>query len=529
MVQQQSSCTYFLCYNVFGMSVVLRAATRSVWSTMVQADICQQVQEQVAQAIERGPLWAPGETVIVAVSGGADSLCLLHVLHALQPRHGGRLHVAHLDHRFRGAESAAEAARVSALAAEWGLPATVGAVDVPALMARERLSAEEAARRARYRFLAGVAAAAEATAIALGHTADDQAETVLMHILRGTGMAGLRGMRPRSPLAPGMCAGLALARPLWLVRPLLALTRAETATYCAACGLTPAQDAWNQDRRFLRVRLRQEVLPLLETINPRVRAALLRLAELAAWQDEGLERLLDERWPALATVDGGTVCLDLAAWRGLPMALRLQALRRALGRVRGHQEDLTWEAAVAAARLDGLGVGGEVALAEDVVARRAYGAIAVGRRADLLGTSVWPDLVTGCIPLDVPGRTELPGGYALLAEVLSPRQAECGAAGLREAYLDADACGPRLWLRARRPGDRFRPLGLAGWKKLQDFFVDEKVPRAERDRVPLIVSPRGIVWVVGYRLDERFRVRPETRQVLHLAWEAPRVADPGQL
>ncbi len=497
---------------------------------MARADVRRQVQEQVAQAIAQGALWAPGETVVVAVSGGADSLCLLHVLRALQPRHGGRLHVAHLDHCFRGTESSAEAARVAVLAGEWELPATVGAVDVPALMGRERLSAEEAARRARYRFLVGVAAAVGAAAIALGHTADDQAETVLMHIVRGSGLAGLRGMRPASPLAPWMREGLALERPPRLARPLLSLTRAQTAAYCAAAGLSPAQDAWNQDPRFLRVRLRQEVLPLLETINPRVRAALLRLAELAARQEEDLERLLDERWPALAAREGEVVRLDLAAWRGLPPTLRLQALRRAVGQVRGHQEDLTWEAAVAAALLDERAVGGEAALAEDLVARREYGAIAVGRRAALVGASPWPELGAGLVPLKVPGRTDLPGGHALLAEALPREQADYRAAGSLEAYLDARSCGARLWLRTRRPGDRFRPLGLGGQKKLQDFLIDEKVPRAERDRVPLVVSPRGIAWVVGYRLDERFRVRPETRRVLRLRWEAPaRVANPDRL
>jgi tRNA(Ile)-lysidine synthetase-like protein len=488
---------------------------------MARVTIRRQVEEQVAQAIARGALWVPGETVVVAVSGGADSLCLLHALRALQPRHGGRLHVAHLDHRLRGEASAAEASRVADLARAWGLPATVGAVDVPALMQQEGLSAEEAARRARYRFLAGVAAAEGAAAIALGHTADDQAETVLMHIVRGAGPAGLRGMRPAAPLAPGLAAGLALPRPPRLVRPLLALTRAETESYCAACGLVPARDAWNEDPRFLRVRLRREVLPLLETINPRVRAALLRLAELAAVQEDGLEGLLDERWPALAAVDGGCVRLDLGAWRALPTALRLQALRRAVSAVRGHPEDLTGESTMAAAQMEGLAVGAEVALVEDLVARREYAALAVGRRAALDAAPSWPDLEGRIVPLLVPGRTVLPGGHVLETEVLLPAAAEYRAAGPLEAYLDAAACGRRLWLRTRRPGDRFRPLGLGGQKKLQDLYVDERVPRSERDRVPLVVSPRGIAWVVGCRLDERFRVRPETARVLHLRWEGP--------
>lgn len=482
------------------------------------AEICRQVEEKVRRAISTGRLWQAGETVVVAVSGGADSLCLLHVLRTQQPEHGAHLHVAHLDHRFRGAESAAEAQAVAALAREWGLPATVEAVDVPALMAREGFSAEEAARRARYRFLAQVAGQVGATVIALGHTADDQVETVLAHLLRGSGPSGLRGMRPVSPLAPWMIEGLVLPAPLRLVRPLLEVSRAETESYCAAVGLVPARDPWNEDRRFLRVRLRQEVIPFLETFNPRLRQALLRLAQTVAWQEEDLEAMLMAHWPALATEEGGVVRLDLARLEALPCTLRLRALRRAVERVRGDLADLGWEAVVAAESLLAAGVGGEVALVEQVVARREYAALAVGRAADLAAVAWWPELGAGQVPLAVPGRTVLPDGFAVVAEVLPMAGAPWGEAERFEAYVDAGRAGRRLWLRTRRPGDRFRPLGMAGRKKLQDFFVDEKVPRAERGRVPLVVSPRGIVWVVGYRVSEPFRVRETSRQVLRLRW-----------
>lgn len=486
---------------------------------MAAAEIRRQVEQSVARAIAQGALWSPGETVVVAVSGGADSLCLLYALHAAQPHHQGRLHIAHLDHGFRGSAAAAEAARVADIAHALRLPATLGRANGPAQMVQEQLSAEEAARHVRYRFLVDVAAAEGAAAIALGHTADDQAETVLMHIIRGAGLDGLRGMRPAAPLAPWMAAGLDLAVPPRLVRPLLDLTRADTAGYCAACGLTPALDEWNQDPHFLRVRVRQEVLPLLETINPRVRQALLRLADLAARQEQDLAAMVDSRWPTLAHVTDQAVELDLAAWRGLPWALRLQALRRAVRHIRGHVDDLGAEATGAAAGLDGRAVGSEVALVADLVARRAYGAIVIGRPIAGAGAGPWPDLGAERVPLAVPGRTALPGAHTLLAELLPREQADWGAAGRDEAWLDADACGPRLWLRTRRPGDRFQPLGMAGQKKLHDFFVDEKVPRAERDRIPLVISPRGLVWVVGHRLDGRFGVRPETRHLLHLRWE----------
>ncbi len=479
-------------------------------------ELCRQVQNKVLHSITAERLWAPGDTVVVAVSGGADSLCLLHALLAGREEHGARLHVAHLNHCLRP-EAAEEATQVAALAGQWGLPVTVGAVDVPALMQQEGVAAEEAARHARYRFLAGVAQQVGAAAIALGHTADDQAETVLMHLLRGSGLNGLRGMHPRSSTAPWITAGTPPTPPLSLVRPLLDVSHAETEEYCAACGLHPVADPWNDDLRFLRVRLRREVLPFLERINPNFRQALLRLAQLAAWQDDDLQVLLDAEWPGLARQADAVVRLDLSAWSHLSRTLRLLALRRAVERVRGRLEDVGWEALVAAVDLE-LPVGSEVALVDQVVARREYGTLAVGARVDLLPPPHWPALGKDRIPVAVPGYTDLPDGHALQAELLPWAGEKPPAGGPEEAWVDAERCGRSLWLRHRRPGDRFQPLGMAGQKKVQDFFVDAKVPRAERDTVPLLISPRGIVWIVGYRLDERFRVRPETRQVLHLRW-----------
>lgn len=472
----------------------------------------------VLSAILEQRLWTPGERVVVAVSGGADSLCLLHLLHSLQPQHKGLLHVAHLDHRLRP-ESRAEAAYVSAVAQRWGLSATIESEDVPALIAREGLSPEDAARRARYRFLLRVAVEVGASAVALGHTRDDQVETVLMHLLRGAGLSGLRGMRPIASPAPWMVEGLRLSHPVRLVRPLLEVSRAETHAYCLEHGLSPIRDAWNEDERFLRVRLRRNVLPLLRSVNPRVEEALLRLAQLAAWLESDLEGMLDARWCELAHETAGCIRLGLEAYRALPWTLRLGAVRRAVERLRGHLEGVGWDATVAAARLDEAAVGSEVTLVEGLVARREYEALAVGERA-ALEVAPWPELGPHPVPLAIPGRTPLPEGHSLVATLHRPEELPpWEKVERREAWLDADACGNRLWLRHPRPGDRFRPLGLGGTKKLHDWMIDQKIPRAARRRLPLVVSPRGIVWVVGHRIDERFAVRPATSRLLRLRWD----------
>lgn len=472
----------------------------------------------VLSAIVEQRLWTPGERVVVAVSGGCDSLCLLHLLQALQPQHGGLLHVAHLDHRLRP-ESRTEAMYVAETARRWGLPATVESEDVPALIAREGLSPEDAARRARYRFLLRVAANVGASAVALGHTRDDQVETVLMHLLRGAGLSGLRGMRLSAPPAPWMVEGLSLSHPIRLVRPLLEVSRTETHAYCVAHGLSPVHDAWNEDERFLRVRLRRQVLPVLRTLNPHLDEALLRLARLAAWLESDLEAMLDARWCELAQEASGCIRLRLKPYRDLPWTLRLEAVRRAVERLRGHLEGVGWDATVAAARLDEAGVGSEVALVEGIIARREYEALAVGDRG-ALEVAPWPDLGPHPVPLAIPGRTLLPEGHSLIATLHGPEDLPSWEdVQPREAWLDADACGNRLWLRPPQPGDRFRPLGLGGTKKLHDWMTDQKIPRAARRRVPLVVSPRGIVWVVGHRIDERFAVRPTSSRLLRLRWE----------
>jgi tRNA(Ile)-lysidine synthetase-like protein len=487
----------------------------------VSANVRAEIEERVLGAIVGGSLWAPGEKIVVAVSGGPDSLCLLYVLQELEPQHGGHLHVAHLDHGFRGEVSAAEAAHVAGLARDLGIPATVEAVDVPTLIRREGLSTEDAARRARYRFLNGVAEKIGASVIALGHTADDQVETVLMHLIRGTGLSGLRGMRPAAPLPPWVAEQPVCSCRLRLVRPLLRLTREQTEAYCDARGLAPTKDLMNEDSRFLRVRLRQQVVPLLTGINPRFREAVLRLAQTAAWTEDDLQAALDVYWPVLADDGEEAVRLDLRVWEGLPWTLRLLAVRRAVAWVREHVEGVGWQAVVAAGRLGEATVGSEVALIEDLIIRREYEALAVGPRAALEIASPWPTLGEEQVPVVVPGRTDLPGGHALVARLLPREEANWQGADRWEAWVDAERCGRRLWLRHRQDGDRFQPLGMDGQKKLHDFFVDEKVPRGERDHVPLVGSPDEIVWVVGYRVDGRFSIQPETQEMIHLRWERP--------
>lgn len=481
-------------------------------STAASEKLTRRWERQVLRYIRQHGLVEPGQQLVVAVSGGPDSLCLLAILYALQGALAIQLQVAHFDHMLRGRQAAAaDAALVESLAQDLGIPVAQGRGDVRAHARAHKLSLEEAGRDLRYRFLAEVARAAGAPAVAVGHTADDQAETVLMHILRGSGLPGLGGMQPRSPW-PWAVEG----EPLVLVRPLLTLTRAQTEAYCRARGLQPRRDPTNLSPGPLRNRIRLELLPLLRRYNPRVDIALRRLAEAAAEDATFLRQVANQLWPQVAHETPSGVALSRPQLAALHPALRKALLREAARRVMGSTANLTathlaaMEAALAGPGERSVALPGRLAFA-------AAGASATLSRLPLPTPPALPEQ-----PLNIPGQTRV-ADWLVTAQVL-PREAFRRSDDPYEAYMDLNAVGRNLTVRSRRPGDRLRPLGLKGEKRLQDLLVDAKVPRSQRDAVALVCAPWGIAWVVGHRLDERAKVSSTTQRVLHLRFTpvAPR-------
>ncbi|NTU85914.1 MAG: tRNA lysidine(34) synthetase TilS, partial [Chloroflexales bacterium] len=281
--------------------------------------------------LDRGVL-RPDALLLMAVSGGPDSLCLLHLLCGLRAEGGPALHVAHLDHGVRGEQARAEAEAVVATAAAWGVPATVIYRDVPPLARAAGEGLQAAARRARYAFLAATAQAVGAQGVAVAHQADDQAETVLLHALRGAGLAGLRGMREVVPWAEWGAPHGAVGGGCALIRPLLTTTRAEIGAYCARHELAPADDPSNSSPRYARARVRR-LLPTLAAENPRVVAALGRTARVCADDYDFIQAQLNAAWPALAAEAPGAILLRREVWHALHPALQRYALRRAAARL----------------------------------------------------------------------------------------------------------------------------------------------------------------------------------------------------
>lgn len=445
----------------------------------------------------RWALLSPGDKVLVAISGGPDSLSLLHRLWTEREARQITVEAAHLDHCLRGDESAAEAQWVLDWCAGHGIACHVGTADTGAWASAHKQSIQEAARAVRYAFLAEIADKIGAGKIATGHNRDDQAETVLANILRGTGLDGLRGI----PEQRGR-----------IIRPMLGITRAETEAYCAAHGLSPRQDASNFSAdHYTRNRLRLELLPVLRRdYNPRVDDALVRLSEIAARDSDYLAQ---QARAVLADVtraqDSLRLEMDRAALAALHPALLRVVLRLALEQVRGTGVGLIYEHLEAICR----------AAADPP--RRAFTLtlpyptcrVRVGAERVTLTRAAAGGLAPAplSIFLPVPGEAHLPETGWTVQAAWEDRPSA--------ARLDAEAVDlSSLLVRTWQFGDKIDPLGMGGRrKKLSDIFTDAKVPRPDRSRVPIVADAHGIVWVAGQTLAERVKVTENTARVLYLS------------
>ena len=446
----------------------------------------------------------PKETVLVGVSGGVDSLALLYALHALRHQLDCQLHVAHLDHSFRE-DSAADAAYVAKQANCLDLPISSTKIDVPKLMREQKLSAEVAARRARYQFYECISERIGAAKIALGHHRDDQAETVLMKLLRGAGTSGLKGMLP--------------VREGKFIRPLLAFSRKEIEDFVAQLGLEPRRDATNYQLDYLRNRIRLELLPLLErTYNSNVQNTLNQTAELLRAESDYLEALAHEAYQAcrIEPCTPDTVVLNRCLFREYHLALRRRVLRLSVAEVLGEVKDFYFNHFESMLSLiEGDAPNSTLHLPNGAEFRREYNRILIQKST----SSFTPFEYT----VVVPGHTALPLLDAeMIATVVEPpinrAVADKFPDGKFQAVFDLDRLQLPLTLRQRREGDRFQPFGMQGTKKLKDLLIDAKIPRQERERIPVLVNGDKIIWVVGYRTSEPFKIRAETKCRLYLSY-----------
>ncbi len=461
----------------------------------------------------RNDLIRKGEKVLVGISGGADSVTLLHLLASRQREFGFELCAAHLNHQLRPGEAENDQRLVERLCRRLGVPLVSGRIDGPVLIRQKGLSAEDALRRARYEFLRKAAKKAGAGKIALAHTRDDQAETVLMRIIRGAGLRGLAGI-PAARSAGGVT----------IVRPLLNCRRKELEEYLRRRKIRWREDSSNRDPRFLRNRVRQELLPLLErNYNPGIRSVLTVLAEnsaadyafLAAEGKKALRR-------AAITVGARRIRLSARKFFAEETALRKEIFRQVVGRLKGDLQGLTYRHWQELDRLPASPAGEKrIDLPGGIrMELGRAGMVFFREEKNPAGGRAFPEKGVGACALKIPGTTRVPAPPLVVRCRLQERKHArlSRRRGTRAESFDYDRIRLPLAARSRRPGDRMRPLGMKKHKRLQDLFIDEKIPRRQRDRIPVFADGGGeIIWVAGVRMGEAAKVRESTRRVLRIS------------
>lgn len=442
----------------------------------------------------------PGDRVVAAVSGGPDSVGLLDVLHRLAPDLGLDLVVAHLDHGLRGAQDATETRFVRELAQSRGLAFETGRA--PDLR-QEQGALEERAREARYAFLERVRQKHRAQCIAVGHTLDDQAETVLMRLLRGSGPSGLAGMPPIRE--PGV------------IRPLIRVRHSQIQAYLGERGLSWCTDPSNLEPGCLRNRIRLELIPHLLGYQPRLVEHLADLADLLQEEDRYMEEAA-RQWLDVHR-DGASGEADVSfpreAWLSIAPGLQRRVLRQAVREAAGGLRSLH--------RVHVDAVMGLLREGRSQAGLDLPGGLRVWRVYDRIRFGYPSAQGPSAYGASLPG----PGTYAVEAlglHFILNERARAEVSSLRgppeTAFLDAARLSYPLELRPVQPGDRFVPLGMRGHRKVKDFLIDGKVPQEARQRVPVLVSGGKVAWLCGHRIDDRFKVNEGTDRVLEVRMEA---------
>jgi len=467
--------------------------------------------DAVGRFIDEQKLLPPEAVVVVGVSGGADSVGLLAVLRDLSrhPGRGYRLTAAHLDHGLR-AESHTDAAFVEELSRAWDIPCLIERRDVAGEAKRAGEGIEQAARQVRYAFLRDAAAEAGARYVAVGHHADDNVETILYRIVRGTHLRGLIGM-PANRSLEGSAA--------MLVRPFLCFGRAEIESFCRRANLSWRIDSTNVDTGYRRNFIRHELLPMLRSrLNPRADEALLRLAAAAgdveAFVSGLAEALLDR---AICESGGGRIVIDRGVLAAEPLVVQACALRLALERMSVPLRAIGAGQFAALRGLLGSDGPNAVTLSGGYVARREHGEVVI----ELPGPG--PQADAAVVTLECPGRTALGDGWAVVCRIEPFQQKafeeHCRNRSAGVEMLDADRICGALECRARRRGDAFVPLGAPGTQTVGDFLRNLKLPQRRREEVRCICDDLGIVYLVPLRIDDRLKVTSATRRVLRVRLE----------
>jgi len=465
--------------------------------------------EKLIRTLEDFQLLSPGDRVVVGVSGGPDSMALLHLLYSLKEKWNLSLVVAHLNHQLRGKESEEDALFVSEFTRNLGIPCYVEAKDVRSFMKQEKRSLQDAARLLRYRFFARVARDSGAQKIAVGQNAEDQIETFLIHLIRGSGLNGLGAISAKRPLTSAELES-EQTLPLSIVRPLLNITRQEIVTYLREKEIPFREDSSNIKSIYLRNRIRQELLPLLIKYNPSIKEILLQTVQILQEEQNYWTAIINQISPALISSESSKIYVHKERFLSLPLPLQRRLLREAILKLKGNLQGIEFRHIQQLLKMARAGnTGASINLPQGLMVKKDYQSLVISRysKSSLLS---YEKILT------VPGKVDIPEiGMCFTSSLITPSKDTFWPAN-RIAWFDYHKLKFPLLIRNRRPGDYFQPLGVIGTQKLKKFFIDHKIPREERQRLPLLVAGDEIIWVVGWRIAERVKVTPETQVAIQI-------------
>lgn len=458
--------------------------------------------KRVLEFTQKYDMLEPGYKVVVGVSGGADSLALLHILSQMQNSIPITLYVAHVNHGLRDGAAREDADFVEAIAKEWDFEFFLKEAQVSKLSKKWGISEEQAGRRVRYEFFEEVRRLVDGDKIALAHHRDDQAETILHNIIRGTGLAGLSGMKP--------------VRDEFIIRPLLEVSRQEIEDYCHVNDLKYRTDHTNDEIIYTRNRIRHKIIPMIEEeFNPNFVNGLVRMGDMLRDDDEFLLDYSKKVFHKIGKYKENEVRISLSDFNDYHRSIRGRILRYGLELIK---KDLV---GIHNAHIDGImdlalnsDVGSTLDLPDDIKIRRDYSYLVLSIGQDIISDDVDS-------AFDFEYQLKVPGKISISKLKIELSVDEVGKVdvlnnGSRCIYIDEDAVHDGLYVRNRRNGDRFRPLGMTGTQKLKDFFIDNKIPRHLRDSIPLVVDKDDIVWIAGYRMSEDYKVTSKTKRLLKL-------------
>lgn len=458
--------------------------------------------KKVRETINKYRMLIQGDHVLVGLSGGPDSVCLLTILHKLKSEFGIHISAAYIDHGLRPDEIPYEIEQCEDICSSMNIPFTTKPIDVKSYIKEKKLNKQEAARELRYNALDEIAAEKAANKIALGHNANDQAETIIMRLFRGTGPSGLSGIPPIRSQKSGV-----KGQKVDLIRPLIEIERSAIEDFLATEGIGFAVDSSNLKRNYLRNKIRHLIIPEARKINMDVVKALSRTADIFRDEERYFEILVTKTLMKLITrKTDNAIELFLGPLETMDTVILRRVLRRAIDETKGlhgigfiHVEEIM-------SLIKSGKSGDRIYLPKDIRVIKGYSTILI--------TSEKPTKL-GAYVIDGPGETIVKESSIVLhSAIMSIDEVKDYGDAQKIAVLDADKVHFPMTIRGRLQGDFFYPLGFGKKKKLQDYFVDEKIPRDERDAIPLLISGNNIVWVIGYRLDERYRVDKDTERVL---------------